>query len=250
MTILRQLTRAEESVIDAHLTGAKMNGNSLTIENPFGISVFGSALLRVSPDSATIRAAITRFEENPSEAFAKAREGAQTVTEFLSRAKVRESGLSRISVSQEYRFSNNEKRPVGYRAKIGITVILNQLDQIEKTISGLVEAGANEITSMEFHTTKLKELRAQARQLATDAAREKAKTYAAAGKVNLGQILHIQDVNPRVLDQMWHSQVGRGPVLHEVVDSEPDQHTLDPSAIEVGAAVLVAYRIAGAVVPT
>jgi hypothetical protein len=45
-----------------------MNGNSLTIENPFGISVFGSALLRVSPDPATITAAITRLEAKPSEA--------------------------------------------------------------------------------------------------------------------------------------------------------------------------------------
>jgi uncharacterized protein YggE len=221
-----------------------MNGNSLTIENPFGISVFGSALLRVPPDSATITAAITRLETKPSEAFAKARKGAQTVTAFLRRAKVKESGLSRISVSQEYQISNNERRPVGYVAKIGITVILSQLDQVEIIVSGLVDAGANQITSMEFHTSKLKELRTQARQLATDAAREKAATYAAAGKVSLGEIIHIQDVNPRILQQVWHSQIARGPVRHEIVDSEPEQPSLDPSAIEVGAAVLVAYRIA------
>jgi uncharacterized protein len=221
-----------------------MNGNSLTIEHPFGISVFGSALLRVSPDSATIRAAISRLEEKPSEAFAKARKGARAVTEFLRQAKVDESGLSRISVSQEYRFSNNERRPIGYVAKIAITVILSQLDEIEKIVSGLVEAGANEITSMEFHTTKLKEIRTQARQLATAAAREKAESYAAAGQVSLGEVLHIQDVNPNVLQLVWPLQGHSGPIRHEV-DSEQEQTSLDPSAIEVGAAVLVAYRIAG-----
>ena len=90
-----------------------MNG-TLTIEHPFGISVFGSALLRVSPDSAIIRAAITRLEEKPSDAFAKARKGAQSVTAFLRKSQVTESGLSRISLSQEYRISNSERRPIGY----------------------------------------------------------------------------------------------------------------------------------------
>jgi hypothetical protein len=65
-----------------------MFGN-LTIEQPFGISVFGSALLRVSPDFATIRAAVTRLEEKPSEAFTKARKGAQAVTSFLPKLKSR-----------------------------------------------------------------------------------------------------------------------------------------------------------------
>jgi uncharacterized protein YggE len=113
-----------------------MNGNSLTIAQPFGISVFGSALLRVSPDSATIRTAITRLEEKPSEAFTKARKGAQGATSFLRKAQVKESGLSRISVSREYRLVNNERRAVGYLAKIGITVILSELDRIEEIVSG------------------------------------------------------------------------------------------------------------------
>jgi uncharacterized protein YggE len=222
-----------------------MNGNSLTIAQPFGISVFGSALLRVSPDSATIRAAITRLEEKPSEAFTKARKGAQGVTGFLRKAQVKESGLSRISVSRQYRLVDNERRAVGYLAKIGITVILSELDRIEEIVSGLVDVGANEITAMEFQTSKLKELRAHARELATHAAREKAETYAAAGKVSLGEVLHIQDVNPKVLEQVWHSQFTGGPIQHEMADIEPEHGLLDPSAIEVGAAVLVAYRIAG-----
>jgi uncharacterized protein YggE len=85
-----------------------------------------------------------------------------------------------------------------------------------------------------------------ARELATNAAREKAETYAAAGKVSLGEVLHIQDVNPKVLEQVWHSQfAARGEsVRHDLVDSAPEGNSLDPSAIEVGAAVLVAYGIA------
>jgi uncharacterized protein len=222
-----------------------MNGN-LTIPHPFGVSVFGSALLKVSPDSATIRAAITRLEEKPSDAFAKARKAAQSVTIFLRKSQIKESGLSRISLAQEYRFTNNERRPIGYVARIGLTVILSQLDHTEEIVSGLVDAGANEIAAVEFHTAKLKELRARARELATHAAREKAEIYAAAGKVTLGEILHIQDVNPNTLRQEFHAGATRAFIQQEQADSEPEQNSLDPGAIQVGAAVIVAYRIANA----
>ena len=133
-----------------------MFGNSLAIEHPFGISVFGSALLRVPPDSVTIRATITWLEEKPSDAFAKARKAEQSVSVFLRKAPVRESGLSRISLSQEYRYANNERRSIGYLAWIGLTVVISELDQIERVLSGLVDAGANEITATEFHTVKLR----------------------------------------------------------------------------------------------
>jgi uncharacterized protein YggE len=221
-----------------------MNGSSMTITNPFGICAFGSALLRVSPDSAIIRAAITRLEEKPSDAFAKARDAAQSVTGFLRKAHVKESGLSRISLAQEYRFFNNERRPVGYVAKLGLTVILSELDHTEEIVSGLVDAGANEINAIEFHTVRLKELRANARKLAMQAAREKAEIYAAAGHVTVGEILHIQDVNPNLLKQELHAGAARGTAQHELADDEPEQGSLDPSAIQVGAAVVVAYRIA------
>lgn len=188
-----------------------MFGNSQVIEHPFGISVFGSALLRVPPDSVTIRAAITRLEERPSEAFAKARKAEQSVSAFLRKAPVKESGLSRISLSQEYRFANSERRPIGYVARIGLTVVISELEQIERVLSGLVDAGANEIAATEFHTVKLKELRARARELAINAARDKAGIYAAAAKVTVGQVLHIQDVNPNTLgrSRIWRSPVRR-----------------------------------------
>lgn len=221
-----------------------MNGNFATIKNPFGISVFGSALLRVAPDFVTIRAAITRLEQKPAEAFQNAREAERAVTAFLRKNPVKESGVSRISLAQEYRFVNSERRPIGYVARIGLTLVLSELDRIETVLSGLVEAGANEITSTEFHTVKLKDLRARARELAVNAARQKAEVYATAAKVSLGDVLHIEDVNPNVLRQEFHVAGARRSVQQDIIDSEPEQDTLDPSAIQVGAAVMVAYQIA------
>lgn len=165
---------------------------------------------------------------------------------FLRNTPVKESGLSRISLAQQYRFTGSEKQPIGYLARIGLTVVLSELDQMEYVVSGLVDAGVNEITSTEFHTTKLKELRAQARELAVRAAREKAEIYASACSVSIGEVLHIQDVNPNVLRQEFHIAGARGgPVQQSIIDNEPGQNSLDPGAIQVGAAVVIAYRITG-----
>ncbi len=217
--------------------------DSTDVTHPFGIRVFGSATLRVPPDSVTITAAINRLEQTPSEAFARVREAEQAITGFLRKARVSESGLSRIYLSQQFRIVNNERQSIGYQAKIGLTVALSQLDQMENVVSGLVEAGANEITSTEFHTSELRELRARVRRLAMDAARQKAETYAAAGHLLLGEILHVQDVDPNSFRRVFHLAAGKGQIQEDAVEGVSGKGSLDPSAIQVGAAVVVVYQI-------
>ena len=51
-----------------------MASKSITSTHSRTVTAFGSALPRVPPDSTTITAAITRLENDPSDAFAKARE--------------------------------------------------------------------------------------------------------------------------------------------------------------------------------
>jgi uncharacterized protein len=220
--------------------------DSLTIRNPYGISVFGSALLKVSPDSAMISVAVTRLETRPEESFSKAREGARSVTQFLSKSGADEFGTSRISLSQQNRFVGGESRFLGYKANVGFTIVLKALDRLEEIVSGVIEAGANEIASIQFRTSNLKELRAQARRLAVEAAKEKAVLYSQAAGVRLGSIIHIQDVNPQILqkNRLGHFQArGQEQMQEDLVDHDAGKQTLDPGAIEVAAAVLVAFSL-------
>ena len=118
-------------------------------------------------------------------------------------------------------------------------MILRSLDRTEDIVSGLVDSGADEIRSIEFQTSDLKEIRSKARRLAIAAAQEKARIYADAAGVSIGHVLHIQDVNPQVLLGRGEGHVRREPV----VDNDSDQQTLDPGAIEVGAAVMMAFSL-------
>ena len=58
--------------------------SNLTIKNPFGISVFGSALIKIPPDLVSIQASVACTEQKPSEAFSKVRKVAHEVKDLLA----------------------------------------------------------------------------------------------------------------------------------------------------------------------
>jgi uncharacterized protein len=205
-----------------------------------GVHVFGSTVLRVAPDSASIVVAVARVEKKPEAAFAKAREGAQAVNAYLRTSGIHDFGSSRLTLSEAREWSNGQQRFVGYKAHIGFSVILRDMDKVDVVLAELIAAGAHELTSVTFQTTRLKELRADARRRAVLAAREKALLYCTAAGVGLGDVLAIEDVNPDTL-------VGRseGHTYREadVPDDVGEPSAIDPGAISIAAAVNVLYQI-------
>jgi uncharacterized protein YggE len=204
-----------------------------------GVRVFGSAVIRVAPDIATILVGVSRLEQQPEPAFAAARTAAQSVGAYLQRRGMQDFGSSRITLSQDFRYVNGEQRFVGYAARIGFSVVLRNMDQVEETVTGLIGAGANELTSVTFQTSRLREVRADARRRAIAAAREKAELYCAAAGVVAGGVLAIEDANPEFITGRNESHVHREPVI----DDTGEVKAMDPAAISVGAAVHVLYAL-------
>ncbi len=209
-----------------------------SIREPFGVTVFGSALVRVEPDVASLFFTVSRSSKHPKDAFAAVRKGAEGVSRYLNTAGVPDVRSSRVTLEQEYSYSGGERRFVGYSAQIGFNAFLADLDRVEEVLTGVVDAGANQINSVSFETTNLKENRVEARTRAVQAAREKAEIYASSAGVSLGAVLHIEDVNPDVL-------TGRSEG-HVTVKVDPDDvaaGAIDPGAIVVGGAVHVSFAI-------
>jgi len=209
-----------------------MNRDQL-IRSPFGINVFGSSLIRVEPDIVSLNFAVSRLQQHPKDAFQDVRKASQDVRKYLDQAKVDEIGLSRVGISQSYQFISGEQKFVGYTAKIGFHVLLRQLDKMEDILAEIIDAGVNEITSVDFQTTRLKEIRAEARKQALNAAREKAENYCNAAGIDLGKIIHIEDVNPDDLN----------PRDDHVRGLSSQIKVFDPGNITISAAVIVAFKI-------
>jgi uncharacterized protein len=216
-----------------------MIGPQQAVTNPFGITVFGSSVSRVSPDIASIRAAVSILEQKPADAFSASKKSARAVQEYLRKQNVAEFGASRVALTRTMKIVSGVQQFAGYQARITFSVLLKELDRVDELAEGLVSAGANEIERIVFETTKLKEIRAEARRMAMSAALDKAQNYCAAGGVELGRILHIEDVNPLSL------QAGMARGAHIGVNAneyDGDAGAFDPSLIEVAAAVLVCYE--------
>jgi hypothetical protein len=210
-----------------------------SIERPFGISVFGSSRVRIEPDIASLGFAVARLADHPKGAFQQAREGAQSVRAYLAQLAIDDIGSSRVTLAQTFRYIGGEQQFVGYTARVAFHVLLHDLERMEAVLSGVVDAGANEVSSVELQTTRLKEIRAEARQRAVAAAREKAMNYCNAAGVELGPVIHIEDVNPDMLEMAGERHMAR--------EMQPDDEgtftAFDPGSIVVGAAVIVAFEI-------
>jgi len=210
-----------------------------TIASPFQITVFGSAIERVSPDFASIRASVSCIEQKPGDAFSKAKQSARSVTDYLRSALVREFGMSRASLTRELQhIVGAPPKFIGYRATIAFRIIVSELDLVDEITDSIIKFGASQIELLSFGTSRLREFREKARRLAVTAAFEKATNYCNAAGVLLGPVISIVDANPDFLaGRSVHAP--RGPQR----DDEDEAGFIDPGMIEVAGAVTVVYEI-------
>lgn len=208
------------------------------IDNPFGITVFGSAIVRVSPDIAVIQFSVSRLAEDPQKAFQETRESAQKIQAFFVTAGIKDSGSSLITLRSEYQYQQSVQKFAGYRAAVEFRVILTDMSRMEEVLLGVVEAGAVSLQT-QFQTTRLKELRAEARRQAVSAAQVKAENYCHAAGVGLGELIHIEDVNPDVL--VRYGSHGAPP--ESLAEDNQQAEAFNPASIQVTAAVILSYKI-------
>jgi len=212
-----------------------------SIHRPAGINVFGSCLIRVEPDYASLRFSVQRVAEHPKAAFEEARSASRAVRERLAAAGVSDSAVrtSNVSLDQAFEGYGESRRAIGYRAYMGFQVTLEPLDRLEETLISVVGAGANHIESVGYKTRRLRDLRASARKGAVEAARAKAEVYASAAGARVGPAVHIEDMNPEELTRRSH--------MPDVDLTEHDESSSsgadNPGSIVVAAAVMACFTL-------
>ena len=208
------------------------------IHRPFGITAFGSSIIRVDPDIASLNFSVSRREKRPKDALKQAREGAKRVQTYLAHTGLNDYGSSRITLQQTFQYVDGQQKFVGYTAQVSFHLLLSELDRTEDILVGITDSGVNNIKSVDYQTKQLKELRAEARKKAVAAALEKAEIYCRAANVVLGSVIHIEDLNP---DQL------RGREGHTTRETPPDDDgpikAFNPGSIVVGGAVMIACNI-------
>jgi uncharacterized protein YggE len=206
-----------------------------------GVKVFGSAVLRVEPDLVSLLFAVGRQAKKPREAFRETHLAVQQVRAYLQQEGITDVAGSHVTLSQSFEYSNNSRKPTGYHAQVTLNVLLSDLDRMEDVLAGVVDAGANQIASVDFRTRRLKEYRTEARRRAVVSAREKAENYCRAAAITLGPVLSLEDVHPEALRGTGEQNTSTEVAL----DDAAGTGAFAPGSILVGAAVLMTFAIAG-----
>jgi len=144
------------------------------------ISVTGEAVVYAQPDKIVINLGIETMDKDILLAKQKNNEIMKKTIAALKESGVPEKGIQTEQLSIEPRWHDNylQDEFIGYFVRNTLAVTVTDAARVEGVITSALQAGVNRIHGVEFQTTALKELRDQARELALNAAQEKAEKMA------------------------------------------------------------------------
>ncbi|MGW8879862.1 SIMPL domain-containing protein [Streptomyces mirabilis] len=208
-----------------------------TIDEPWGLSVFGAGSVRAEPQLVRVKLAVDVLEPSPDKAFQEAGSAVSRLRETLRGHGIPDASVSgsRLSLQSEYDGYGTGRKFLGYRCQASYVIEIETIDDLKRLIVDAVDAGANRVDDVVFDVRDKPALRDEARRRAVDAARRKAEVYAEAAGVPLGTVLHIQDVDAESWEMRGHRGHGGGGG-----SSEGD---LAPGMVEVHAAVLLGFSL-------
>ncbi len=164
---------------------------------PRTMSLAGHGEVRVAPDMALVTIGVTTQADTAADAL-KANTGAmQAVLASLKEAGIEDKDVqtSNFTVQPRYDYNtaNQPPRLVGYDVSNNVTVAVRKLDGLGAILDKAVSAGSNQINGVLFRVDKPDAAMDEARQLAVADAARKARVYAGASAVALGDILSISE---------------------------------------------------------
>ena len=160
------------------------------------ISLSGHGEVRATPDIAYVTSGVVTQGATAAEALAA---NTKAMTDLF--AALKDSGIedrdvqtSNFSVQPRYDFSNNQApKMVGYDVSNNVTVTLRKVDTLGALLDRMVQSGSNQISGISFDVSQPDEAMDEARKLATEDATRKAKIYAKAMGIELGNVMQVSE---------------------------------------------------------
>jgi len=174
---------------------------------PGSIATTGEAVVMVVPDEIILTLGVETQDQRLS--VAKTQNDAR-VRKVIAAAQAHGVAAQHIQtdfISIEPVYDDYVDRiedPIGYRVGKTIVITLRDMSQFDGLLADALQAGANYVHGIEFRTTELRKYRDQARELAIQAAQEKAAALAKAAGRSLGTATSISEGYSG-----WSSSYGR-----------------------------------------
>ena len=204
---------------------------------PRTITVAGEAEILTAPDTFELTIGFDLQADTLSAARDGSRDRAAALLAVAEKHQIPACDIQTQDLSLRPRYDGYEHRKiVGYDASRGLVLTLHALDKVEPVLYDMLAAGANRVDSVQFHSSVARERRAEARVLATEAARDKATAMAAALGQQIGAPLKIDEA-----DAAWQPPVANYSFSNATVPHVSD--TVATGKIRIHAGVAVTFAL-------
>lgn len=176
-------------------------------DNATGITVSGEGEVTGTPDVLTVSLGVSVERDTVDAAVSEAAAAADRLIGALKGAGVDESDIQteNYSIQPEFRYSQGEEIPDGFRVDNTLRVKLRELERAGDVIDAVSDAGGDQVRvqGLAFSLEDNEELLSQARQKAWEDARAKATQLAELSGQELGSAVQVSEtmgqIDPGIL---------------------------------------------------
>ena len=221
------------------------------------IVVTGTAEVQVAPDEALFSIDVTKTNKDLQAAKRLNDESVGKLLELSRRFSISPQNVqtSQITVDMKYESNRDAKTRVfsdegdeigkrvfkGYEVSKTVTVRLTDISRFEEFFAEVLQTGISSVNNIRFETSKLRENKDKAREMAMKAAKEKATAMAAAVGQNIGRAVKITEASvggPPFMNYAANSNaIGTAGVFSESVA------TFAAGSIKIEAQVTVSFQL-------
>jgi uncharacterized protein YggE len=155
------------------------------------IQLTGHGEVKMKPDLAVVTVGVLTEAPSARDAVSANNDAMTNVLTRLKNEGIADKDLqtSNFSVSPRYDYQNNAApRLIGYDVSNTVSVTVRNLDKLGGVLDGVVSEGSNQVNGVMFSLADPEPAADEARKLAVEDALRKAKIYAEAAGVTLGEI--------------------------------------------------------------
>ncbi len=161
------------------------------VTSPLTISVSADAKVSTAPDIATLSFGVaTGRQATAKTAIENIRKNMDNILKAVKDAGIPEKDISTQSfwLSPVYDYSNGLQVPRGYEANQSLSVKVRDLDKVGDVLTVATSAGANQAGGVNFSIDDADKAQAEAREMAINKAKVKAKELADGLGMSLGRL--------------------------------------------------------------
>jgi uncharacterized protein YggE len=184
------------------------------------ITVSGEGKIKVKPDQVAINFGVENTGKDAAEVKKLNDETVDKVLKFIK--------------NRNYDY---DKKKYNYQASQTISILLKDVTKYDALMMGLVDNGINNISNVEFKSSKIEDYKSDARKLAMKDAKHKAEDYVSVLNQKIGKALLINDNS----QSFYPQPMFKGVMMGAMADESAPRETLAVGEIEVITNVTVSF---------